>query len=266
MTTTSPGWYDDGHGAIRWWDGTAWTEHVAPRPADHPVPSPTAATAPPPAEASIPMEPVPSSLKTGEPAAPPDPPHSVPIQPAEPRRSVVWVVWVGLGVILIGVVVAIALLTPVVLAGFAVPSAPPPTPSSIPSSDESADDTLSAADRQAAIEIVRRHNEAWFTGDCEVYFAMTTEYFRTVTMDTADCDQFAAESQFIAGRILEDDITVDDVLTVDAAVGVLTTGSYMTAYDKEGSPSEGPGDHPGGYVFILVRSNGGWVIDDGFAG
>jgi hypothetical protein len=29
MTTTPPGWYDDGHGGMRWWDGANWTEHVA---------------------------------------------------------------------------------------------------------------------------------------------------------------------------------------------------------------------------------------------
>ncbi|MEZ3160606.1 DUF2510 domain-containing protein [Microbacterium sp. BWT-B31] len=29
-TTTPPGWYDDGHGALRWWDGTTWTEHAQP--------------------------------------------------------------------------------------------------------------------------------------------------------------------------------------------------------------------------------------------
>ena len=29
MTTVPPGWYDDGHGGMRWWDGTQWTEHVA---------------------------------------------------------------------------------------------------------------------------------------------------------------------------------------------------------------------------------------------
>jgi hypothetical protein len=27
---TPPGWYDDGHGALRWWDGSQWTEHTAP--------------------------------------------------------------------------------------------------------------------------------------------------------------------------------------------------------------------------------------------
>nr|BFF10495.1 hypothetical protein GCM10025699_17980 [Microbacterium flavescens] len=25
----TPGWYDDGRGALRWWDGVQWTEHVA---------------------------------------------------------------------------------------------------------------------------------------------------------------------------------------------------------------------------------------------
>ena len=25
-----PGWYDDGTGQTRWWDGAAWTQHVAP--------------------------------------------------------------------------------------------------------------------------------------------------------------------------------------------------------------------------------------------
>jgi len=40
MTTTPPGWYDDGHGAMRWWDGVQWTEHVAqPDPVASPAPS-----------------------------------------------------------------------------------------------------------------------------------------------------------------------------------------------------------------------------------
>jgi ribosomal protein L7/L12 len=29
--TTPAGWYDDGSGQLRWWDGVRWTEHVAPR-------------------------------------------------------------------------------------------------------------------------------------------------------------------------------------------------------------------------------------------
>ena len=27
--TMAPGWYDDGRGEMRWWDGSQWTEHVS---------------------------------------------------------------------------------------------------------------------------------------------------------------------------------------------------------------------------------------------
>ena len=49
------GWYDDGRGALRYWDGTQWTEHTAPLspPADQgataaypPTPADLTATAP----------------------------------------------------------------------------------------------------------------------------------------------------------------------------------------------------------------------------
>lgn len=30
MTDTQAGWYDDGSGTKRWWDGTAWTDAVQP--------------------------------------------------------------------------------------------------------------------------------------------------------------------------------------------------------------------------------------------
>lgn len=36
MSDIPAGWYDDGHGALRWYDGADWTEHVAsaaPQPA-----------------------------------------------------------------------------------------------------------------------------------------------------------------------------------------------------------------------------------------
>lgn len=37
--STPPGWYDDGHGQQRWWDGSQWTHHTQ---AHHPQPSPGA--------------------------------------------------------------------------------------------------------------------------------------------------------------------------------------------------------------------------------
>lgn len=32
MTGTTAGWYDDGTGRMRWWDGQTWTEQLQPPP------------------------------------------------------------------------------------------------------------------------------------------------------------------------------------------------------------------------------------------
>jgi hypothetical protein len=43
----SPGYYQDSHGAMRWWDGQHWTHHVIPpRPVPHPVSRPQPAMPP----------------------------------------------------------------------------------------------------------------------------------------------------------------------------------------------------------------------------
>ncbi|MFT4158060.1 MAG: DUF2510 domain-containing protein [Microbacterium sp.] len=36
MSTTQAGWYDDGSGTQRWWDGQNWTENVQPQAAPAP--------------------------------------------------------------------------------------------------------------------------------------------------------------------------------------------------------------------------------------
>ena len=33
MSNVAPGWYDDGSGRQRWWDGQQWTDHVPVQPA-----------------------------------------------------------------------------------------------------------------------------------------------------------------------------------------------------------------------------------------
>ena len=51
--TTPAGWYDDGTGALRYWDGNAWTEHRAPAGSGGPPQNDSAST---PAAASAPVE------------------------------------------------------------------------------------------------------------------------------------------------------------------------------------------------------------------
>lgn len=36
MTDAQAGWYDDGSGKMRWWDGQQWTETVQPPPPNEP--------------------------------------------------------------------------------------------------------------------------------------------------------------------------------------------------------------------------------------
>ena len=76
-----PGWYDDGTGQTRWWDGAAWTQHVAPEAAAEPaaasVAEPAAAA---PAAAAGPAEP----LRPGA----PDPKPSLPAEDRAPEVPV----------------------------------------------------------------------------------------------------------------------------------------------------------------------------------
>ncbi len=66
MATTPPGWYDDGHGALRWWDGAQWTEHVA-----EPDPETEGATAPSEADIVAANEAEAAAERSAEPAAAP---------------------------------------------------------------------------------------------------------------------------------------------------------------------------------------------------
>ncbi|MDN3495460.1 DUF2510 domain-containing protein [Planococcus sp. APC 4015] len=99
MTSMPPGWYDDGRGALRWWDGAQWTEHVA-------VPDPETD----------------ESDTGGIEELPPELAESVDDSAGEGSgafgaatdgsRSSLWVVWAVLGVVLLGIVVAIAVIIP----------------------------------------------------------------------------------------------------------------------------------------------------------
>src|SRR4051794_9629827 len=113
--TTAPGWYDDGHGAMRWWDGANWTEHVAEPDPEPMTEQPTAVLASPYfADQPTPPGPLsPEAPRGGYPAVyAPDPgsrggspggyrggyPNrgGAFIAATEPRKSRLWIVWVVL--------------------------------------------------------------------------------------------------------------------------------------------------------------------------
>ena len=139
MTTTPPGWYDDGHDATRWWDGTRWTEHVAdPGAAD----GQATATAP-------------SAATATAPAPPP-----------APAKSRLWIVWVVLGVVVLAIVILAATLVPRLIAGLGA-------------AGPLGGGTATDPDQRAAVAAVELYDDAWQDADCEAYVASTTESFRT---------------------------------------------------------------------------------------
>ncbi|TFB15424.1 DUF2510 domain-containing protein [Microbacterium sp. 3H14] len=68
MTTTPAGWYDDGSGRQRWWDGQQWTEHFAPEAAA-PVEPEAPAAAETPSAPEVPASEVPEYGSPAQPAA-----------------------------------------------------------------------------------------------------------------------------------------------------------------------------------------------------
>lgn len=96
--STPAGWYDDGQGAQRWWDGAQWTEHVQPAVAE---------TAPPPPANATGTDPATPAAASAEP----------------PRRSRLWVLWVVLGVVAVLLVALAAVLVPMLVGLFSPGSA-----------------------------------------------------------------------------------------------------------------------------------------------
>ena len=101
--TTPPGWYPDGDGWERRWDGAGWTDdrRRAPEP---PEPTQVRPAAPPPAEPTAPRpSPLPPPPPAGPPSWPAAPPPSAPPTPRTGRRGAAWVT---LGVVLVLLVAA----------------------------------------------------------------------------------------------------------------------------------------------------------------
>ena len=267
MATTSPGWYDDGSGALRWWDGQQWTAHVhAPDAAPAAAAEQTAPIAPdgqPAAHDSTPVHdagagyPAPagypgagySATQTyptaGDPAAQayvpaPDYAQGGVFTAATQTKSKLWIGWVVLGVVLLGLVVAAAVLIPMLIGLF--------TPSAA---------TGRGADQQAAVSTVETYDHAWRTANCDEYFAATTESFR-VYQQIPDCDTFLSSSANFTDSTQDYMLVVNAVTAEGEHIIVDTTESYVDPLDTSGSTTPIASD----YTYTLVSVGGTWLIDD----
>jgi len=252
MSATPPGWYDDGHGARRWWDGAQWTEHVesaAAAPAatitDAPAPQAAAATH------AATTDAVPSTWTPGAGASAPAYPGS-PAYPAYPpvapaKKSNLWIVWVVLGVLALGAVITAIIVVPMLLVGLF-------------GQGGSSGGALSA-DETAAVEAVQLYDQAWQDVDCDLYFAVTTEAFRD-EIELPDCASFDESAGYFAESTDDYVLEITDAWTEDEVIMVATDETYSSTVDENGEPLSSPESVTDLWEYYLIDSGGAWVIDD----
>jgi hypothetical protein len=248
MTTTPPGWYDDGHGAFRWWDGAQWTEHVATPDPDVGEGIEGGAVA----GASEAGEPAygapPTAYPGGYPPAYPGANGGAFVAATEPRKSKLWIVWVVVGVVLLGIVIALAVLVPMAILGSSGGGASPEA-------------TAYTEAQQQAVEAVELFDQAYQTQDCDAYFASTTESYQS-GIDITDCESFIAESEEFMSTVQDYEVTVTSVTQEDSSISVFTSETYTNLFDDEGNEATEPQPYEDIYEYIVVPVDDGWAIDN----
>ena len=166
------------------------------------------------------------------PSAPPGYPGGFPggstpsgafISATEPKKSKLWILWVVLGVVLIGLVVLATVLIPILIGLFG----------SVAGGGSSSSGT-DGDDEAAAVAAVELYDEAWATGDCEKFEASTTQSFREASQ-IPDCASFTAASQGFIDSVQDYELTVVSVETDnDEQITVITAETYTEHVRRRG--------------------------------
>ncbi|MEI3848411.1 MULTISPECIES: DUF2510 domain-containing protein [unclassified Microbacterium] len=289
MTTTPPGWYDDGHGALRWWDGSQWTEHVAqpdPEASEAPTeaeivaaqlgfgggePAATAGTAGPDAPAQpVTAAPAATAAAPGAasvaspgyaagapaqavvPAA--TPPYAGQPQPPYPGGAPAGGAFTAATEPRRSKLWIVWVVLGVVLLGVVIAAAVL-IPLLILSASTSGGSAQSD-DERSAVAAVELFDEAYQQGDCDALAEATTEEFRAAN-GFDDCAAFQEQAAAFNAALQEYEIEVTDVETVADVIVVTTTESYSeVGEDAEPTPGSAV------YEYTVVDSGGAWLVDD----
>ncbi|HAM13667.1 MAG: hypothetical protein DSY74_05125 [Actinobacteria bacterium] len=248
MSAIAPGWYDDGHGALRWWDGQQWTEHVQPHPQGMPDPWQRPRTTPAPETSSQSPEATgDTAASDGVPVAQ-DAPSGIFVAATAPQRSRTWIIWVIVGVAMLVAVVLAAVLIPLAILGFGRVSAPAAVE---PTND----------DERGAVEAVYQFDEAWQTADCDLFLGVTTERLREI-VQIKDCATFAGQSEAFTEWYSDYEIVVTGIRGPGYEYTVATQESYVAHLDQDGNPIEPGVQQVVEYEYTLVPDDDGWAVYD----
>lgn len=273
MSQTPPGWYDDGQGLLRWWDGTQWTEHTHDLPVTPTPPEQIGGAEPPEEDASAsPTEEPPATegqtvldpaaaLGLGEPPAAGVPDYhsygatqtdTVPAgypggyAGAEPeKKSRAWVlpvVIVGALIVLVGLA---ALLIPMVIGLITGASG----------------GEGSTSDEQAAADAVADYDDAWDGADCDLLASVTTTEFRAL-QGLDDCEAFVATAEQFDAAADDYEVTVNEITADGGTITVITEETFLQVVGDDGAELDTPIPGSVVYIYTLVDVDGAWLIDD----